>query len=231
MLVATKNVVSRLAPCSVALVGLSLFAAAGCSGWPWRHKDRTTFITPPMRVAAIREIGVRNRRLEVAKQQEACQQLAAQIRTEPDPIVRRAIQETVAEFKTPLADAILMAGLSDSDREVRIVCCRLIGERQTDAAVEKLCQMVSTDDDIDVRTSAVEALGHYKSDAAMRGLAAALKDRDPAMQYAGVLAMKSSTGEDLGNDVSAWRQYAESHSGDASPAASIARQPGDTTPR
>ena len=64
---------------------------------------------------------------------------------------------------------------------------------------------------------------------AVLGLSAAIKDRDPALQYAGVQAMKSASGQDLGNDVEAWRQYAST----LAPAAplggetNVAQQPGE----
>jgi hypothetical protein len=67
-----------------------------------------------------------------------------------------------------------------------------------------------------------------KTKQSVAGLAAALKDRDPAMQYAGVEAMKQVADEDLGNDVQAWRQYADDVIG-SSPAASVAAQPSDDT--
>jgi hypothetical protein len=68
-----------------------------------------------------------------------------------------------------------------------------------------------------------------KTPAAISSLAAALKDRDPAMQYAGVEAMKKVTGEELGNDVEAWRQYAANATGGANPSTAVAAQPSDST--
>jgi HEAT repeat protein len=151
-----------------------------------------------------------------------------QIRTEPDPIVRKAIQETVGEFETPMASAMLLAGLNDEDRDVKVTCARLLGKRKEPKAVEPLSKLVATESDLDVRLAAVDALGAMQTKASIAGLAAALKDRDPAMQYAGVEAMKKvSPDQDLGNDVQAWRSYADSVVGPA-PAASIAAQPGDT---
>ena len=205
----------------VALVG----ALSGCTIGPFARKERTSIITPPMRVAAIREMGAKAHDADAAEQQKMCEQLAAQIRTEPDPIIRRAIQETIAEFKTPLADAVLVAGLSDDDRDVRIACCKLAAKRQDEAAIAKVSQLAAADGELDVRLAAVDALGKFKSPASMPGLAAALKDRDPAMQYAGVEAMKSSTGEKLGNDVAAWRQLAEARMGAGAAATAVATKP------
>ncbi len=212
-----------------AVAALLLGATTGCQLWPWgATKDRTTIITPGMRAASIREMGPRARDEDSEAQTKACEQLALQIRTEPDPIVRRAIQETVAEFETPMASAMLLAGLQDDDRDVKVTCCRLLGERKEPKAVEPLAKLVGADADLDVRLAAVKALGAMKTKESVAGLAAALKDRDPALQYAGVEAMKKvAPDQELGNDVQAWRAYADSIVGPA-PAASIATQPGDT---
>lgn len=179
-----------------------------------------------MRAASIREYAPRARRADPEEQQRICAQLAQQIQTEPDPIVRKVIQETIAEFRTPLADAVILAGLNDEDRDVRLVCCRLLGQRGQADAVEALSRAVGNDGDVDVRMAAVDALGEIKSPACIKGLAMALKDRDPAMQMAGVMAMKNVSGENLGNDVQAWRQYAAQAIGENGDSpVSVATQP------
>jgi hypothetical protein len=200
----------------------------GCALWPWASKDRTNIITPAMRAASIREFAPRGRDASPEEQQRICTQLAQQIQTEPDPIVRKVIQETIGEFHSPLADAVILAGLNDEDRDVRLACCRLLGERGRAESVEGLSRLVKADADVDVRMAAVDALGAIKSPAAVNALAVALKDRDPAMQMAGVMAMKSVSGKDLGNDVQAWRQYAAQAIGENSDSpVSVATQPTD----
>jgi hypothetical protein len=199
---------------------------SGCALWPWASKDRTNIITPAMRAASIREFGPRGRRADPAEQQRICEQLAQQIQTEPDPIVRKVIQQTIGEFQTPLADAVVLAGLNDEDRDVRLTCCRMLGERGHADAVSDLSRVVAVDADVDVRMAAVDALGKIKSPACVKGLAVALKDRDPAMQMAGVMAMKNVSDEDLGNDVQAWRQYAAQAIGeDSNSPVSVAARP------
>ena len=207
---------------------LTITALTGCQLFR-DGKENTTIITPSMRAASIREMGPRAADATDDEQARMCEQLATQIRTEPDPIVRLAIQEAVSQFQTPLANAVLLAGLSDSDRDVRMACCRFLGERGDPSAIGPLSHLVGADADIDVRLAAVDALGKFKTHAAVPGLAAALKDRDPAMQYAGVEGMKNVTGdEDVGNDVKAWRQYAARLTGSAENAA-IASQPAADT--
>lgn len=188
-----------------------LIAVVGCHSWPFgAARDRTSLITPGMRTAAIREMGPRSRKADAAEQEKVCQQLATQIQTEPDPLVRQAIQQTIAEFDTPLASAVLLAGLDDEHREVRITCCRKLGQRRSADAIAKLADVVTKDDDIDVRLAAVDALGQIGSPPAVLALDRALDDRDPAMQFAGVQAMRLASGQDLGPEVAAWRQYAAS---------------------
>ena len=71
---------------------------------------------------------------------------------------------------------------------------------------------------------AAKALGKIKSPEAMKALAVALDDRDPAMQYVGVQSLKSITGKDYGPDVQAWRQVAAGGALPAAPAPSIAER-------
>lgn len=202
----------------------------GCSSWPFRQKERTTLITPGMRMAAIREIGPRAAKVDAQQQRDYCEQLAIQIQTEPDPIVRRTIQETIAEFDQPLAEQVLLAGLSDEDLDVRLACCRKLGERGKPAAIEALGRLVADAEEIDLQLAAVDALGKIKSPESVAALSKALENRDPAMQYAGVQALQQVSEEslrkELGNDVTAWRQYAQSQTG-GTDASSIATQPGE----
>ena len=225
---ATSSLTGPLRALAALTAGLVLTTTMGCSLWPV-NRDKTSIITPSMRMASIREFGPKARDADSAEQNRICQQLAQQIQTEPDPIVRRTIQETIAEFDTPLANAVVLAGLNDDDRDVRVTCCRLLATQNNPAAVGPLSQIVATDTDLDVRLAAVDALGEMKTPGAVQGLAAALKDRDPALQFAGVEGMKKVSGEDLGNDVEAWRQYATRTLGGAQSNSAIAAQPAATT--
>jgi HEAT repeat protein len=219
----------RHAAATAALLAAAI-ATSGCALWPFKDNDRTSIITPAMRAASIREMGPRSQDASDADQLAMCESLAAQIRTEPDPIVRRAIQETIAEFRQPLAAAVLVAGLNDEDRDVRTACCRMLGRRKDAEAVEPLGRIVATEADAEVRMAAIAALGEFKTPASVQALAAAVNDRDPALQYAGVLALEKASGQELGHDVEAWRQYVRQSAPGALPAdgegeISVAAQP------
>lgn len=193
----------------------SLFAGGGCTTipswaarWPIIEPDRTSYKTPKMRADAVRAFAERANGLDSQDQRDLTDQLARQIQIEPDPLVREAIVETIAKFRTPLALQVLGAGLHDQESVVRAACCRVLGERGDPASVESLAVVLRDDESVDVRLAAAEALGGIRSPAAIQALRVALDDRDPAMQLVGVQSMQSISGQDFGGDVSAWRQYA-----------------------
>lgn len=204
------------------LLTLWFVAAAGCQSiphpniWPFPEYERTTYHTPAMRADAIRQFAARSTQTDTPEQRTMTDQLARQIQIEPDPVVRLAVVETVAEFRTPMAQQVLEAGLNDEDRTVRIGCCKELGRRGDAASVAKLAEVLRTDKDFDVRMAATSALGKFKTPESIQALAVALDDNDPAMQYVGVQSMKSATGKDYGPNVETWRQVAR---GGAPPAA------------
>ena len=204
----------------------ALVTVVGCATMPWHERERTTVITPKMRMAAIQEIGLRAQDTDIEEQRRLTEQLATQIQTEPDPIVRRTIQEAIGEFSTPLARDVLIAGLQDDDLDVRLACCQQLGKLADTDAVGALSTALETDAKLDVKLAAVDALGKIKSPLSISALSKAVNDRDPALQYAGVQALKSVSGQELGNDVAAWREYAASQE----PEISVAARPGLWSP-
>lgn len=195
------------------LVLLALVMSSGCSATrPWwlfpDKPDRTSYRTASMRMDAVREIAQQGTGLDDPEQRELTDQLARQIQIEPDPLVREAIVDAMAEFGTPMSSQVLEAALSDTDPQVRRKCCVALGKRGDAASVELLAQVVSTEPEHEVRIAAVDALGKIKSPESIKALSVALEDSDPAMQYAGVRSLQSVTGRDYGGDVSAWLDYA-----------------------
>lgn len=196
-------------PHTALFISATLFLAAGCTTGPFAPKERTSIITPAMRIAAIREGTARARDTDSAAQAKSVDELVTQIRTERDPIVRKAIQESVAEYDVPMARQVLIAGLNDEDLDVRLTCCHCLGGRGEPEAVPALRKILESDDTLDVRLAAADALGKINTPESIEALSLAVKDRDPALQYAGVEALKSISGQDLGNDVKAWQQFTE----------------------
>ncbi len=213
-------------------VAIALAALAGCQTiaehrptfWPFPERKLTTYHTPAMRVDAVREFAMRSTGVDSPDQRQITDQLARQIQVEPDPLVRQAVVRAIAAFHTPLSQQVLEAGLNDENDAVRIECCGALGHRAEVASVNSLATALRGDKNGDVKMAAAEALGKIKSPEAVRALAVALDDRDPAMQYVGVQSLKSITGKDYGPDVQAWRQVAAGGTPPPTAAPSIAER-------
>ncbi len=212
------------------LLLFSLAALAGCQSvwtpnvWPFKEKVRTTYHTPGMRIDALEQFSMRSTGVDTPEQREITDQLARQIQVEPDPLVREAVVKSIAEFRTPMAQQVLEAGLSDADKNVRLACCNALGRRAEAASVAALASTLKTETDIDVRLAAAAALGEIKSPEAISALVVALDDKDPAMQFVGVESLRSITGKDFGPDVQAWRQVATSNTPPAPAPPSVAER-------
>lgn len=213
---------ASLYPHTALIICVTLVAAAGCTSGPFAQKERTSIITPAMRIAAIREGTARARNADATEQTKAVDELVTQIRTERDPIVRKAIQESVAEYDVAMARQVLIAGLNDDDLDVRLTCCHCLGSRGEPEAVPALRKILESDGTLDVRLAAADALGKINTPESIEALSLAVKDRDPALQYAGVEALKNISGKDLGNDVKAWQQFTEQPAPVAQPEVSVA---------
>jgi hypothetical protein len=195
---------------------LLLAGVAGCQTiaehrptfWPFPERKLTTYHTPSMRVDAVNEFAMRSTGVDSPEQREITDQLVRQIQVEPDPLVRQAIVKVASDFRTPMAQQLIEAGLKDDNDAVRTECCRALARRADPASVPSLAAVLTTDKSPDVKMEATHALGKIKSPQAVKALAVALDDRDPAMQYVAVQSMKSATGKDYGPDVDAWRQVA-----------------------
>lgn len=217
---------------NVCLVAALLTAFGGCrmyeryrpTFWPFPERKLTTYHTPAMRVDAVRDFGMKSTHVDSPEQRQITDQLARQIQVEPDPLVRLAIVQAIAEYRTPMAEQVLEAGLNDDDTAVRTSCCRMLGKRGEAASVNSLANVIRSDKDIDVRLAATEALGKIRSPEAVKALAPALEDRDPALQYVGVQSMKAVTGKDYGPDVQAWRTVAAGGTPPPAPAPSMAQR-------
>ena len=86
----------------------------------------------------------------------------------------------------------MLAGLEDSDRDVRIICCETIAKHKFPDSAQKLMKVLSSDTEIDVGLAAAKAFGEFKEDqAVVAALGTALDSNDPALQYRAVQSLAS----------------------------------------
>lgn len=172
--------------------------------------DKTRYgLAPADRVEELRSVAKQAEELSSTRQQLVSEQLSTRLEYESDPIIRREIVKTLAAFSTPGAIAGLNKALQDKDAQVRIAACEAWKQLGGPAAVDALARTLGSDTDIDVRLAATAGLASFHDPKAVRALALALDDPDPALQYRAVQSLQSVSDQDLGNDVNAWRQYAQ----------------------
>ncbi|MEQ8848058.1 HEAT repeat domain-containing protein [Botrimarina sp.] len=198
----------------VALLAALAVLSSGCQSDPrlarlnpFFRPDRTSFATPAERAANVREIADKSTGQDTPEQRELVEQLVETLASENDPLIRQAALESAAAFRTPLSEKALIAALKDNDPHVRRTGCRLLGDRGAADAVDALAAVAQSDDSFDVRVAAARSLGRVG--APKERLLPLLQDPNPAMQLAGVEAMRRTTGRDLGGDVSAYVALAQ----------------------
>lgn len=200
----------------VSVIGLAgcsdLEVASGRSLWPFSLTKDTdsdpNYPAPADRISTLRELAEKASSAGPDERQRISSELAVQIRTETDPMIRVEIIRTLTGYRTATADSILRAALQDTDPDARIAACRAWATRGSEG-VGMLAEALSSDVDPDVRLTAARALGQTGDRGAIAALGTALEDPDPAMQYCAVASLRKITGEDLGRDVDRWRQFVE----------------------
>jgi HEAT repeat protein len=192
-------------------------AAGGCAdfapSWnPFASRDARQLAklpTPAKQMKALDKLGSEASSMSPEQQQQTAADLGQKMQTETDALMRAQLVRTSAHFGAPAADATLLKGLSDSDRDVRIVACQACGKRKDPAMVVRLSEVLSGDTDLDVRMAAATALGETGDPEATKALGLALEDNNPALQFRVVQSLSQVTGKTYGNDVAAWRDYVQ----------------------
>ncbi|MBN1910603.1 MAG: HEAT repeat domain-containing protein [Pirellulales bacterium] len=225
------------------LVLIGVFVACGpvgCNGpdaggpFAWKNPfaevpDSVPGVVPPYkRMAEYRRLAKEGTKAEPARRQEVAQRLAGEMQAEPDPMIRAQIARTLGAYPTPEAAAALRQALEDSSTDVRIAACKSWGDWSTwgdPNAIKWLNERVASDMDNDVRREATEQLGRTDNPAALTGLSVALDDQSPVLQRQAVLSLREVTNEDLGHDVSRWRQFCRARVPNSETPTAVAAQP------
>jgi hypothetical protein len=194
---------------------ISGLCLVGCAGpLPWKDGKQIALekerygLTADQRIKELRQQAQEARNATPAAQAAFTTELVSTMLAEHDPRVRARIIGLAAEFNEDAARAICVGGLDDPDAMVRMAACDAWVEIGGSEAVRHLAHRYRSDDDIDVRLHVLRAIGDLGDDEAVPVLAEALEAADPAVQYRAVAALKDVTGEDLGNDVNVWREWA-----------------------
>ena len=163
--------------------------------------------TPTQRVEELRALAVNAGSLSPQQQGFAAEKLGAEVETEGDPMIRRELVATLGAFAGQQSVPALHAAMTDPEAVVRAAGCEAWAQRTTEESYAVLAHTMSTDSNAEVRQAATKALANFKSPDAMRTLASALDDKDPATQLLAMRSLESATGQNLGNSVTKWREF------------------------
>ena len=132
----------------------------------------------------------------------------------------------LGELNCPEANVALEQALNDPDPDIRIEAVQSWQQKPARIAIAQLQGVIGSDTNTDVRLAATRALGSFTGENAVRALAMALTDSDPALQVRATESLKNATGQDIGADVAAWQDFVQQYGIELQekPASRIARQ-------
>ena len=204
------------------LVTLATFCCglAGCTNGPlneatWRNPFETVDTTykeaygqTPSEVAKqLRNLSGKVAEMAAADQQKTALDLTKRYESENDPLLRRELIYALGSFPDPYVAPGLRAAMSDPDPFVRVEACRAWGRRSSAEAMRVLANAIEMDESVDVRQAAIQNIKRFEHPDAVRALAGALRERDPALQLLAMQSLKGASGKDLGNDVRTWDEF------------------------
>ena len=202
---------------SVVLLFGTIFQVVGCQSRPivnwnwvndrawaeWRDDDRY-MTTWHEKEAYLEELRDQADSLPIAEQRQHATALSEQIKAEKIPVVRRELVRTLALFHVVESEPGLQTALEDSDPDIRIAACKAMGTRPGKVAKDALLKVIRSDEDGDVQSAGLRALGGFEGQDVYDELKNALVSRDPAIQYAGIQGLRRLTGQDWGEDPETW---------------------------
>ncbi len=171
--------------------------------------------TPKDRVEEFRKLAKHAKKQSPEEQEKSVAFLCREYRGESNGWVQREILRALAEFPQPTAGDVLVHALEDDSALTRRTACAGLGKRGDDIAVRELVRVLGSETNDDVRMEAATALGATGSKAALGPLSEAMAGADPAMQTQAEQALVAISGHDFGNNVQAWRDYAQTGHSDA----------------
>lgn len=132
---------------------------------------------------------------------------------DPDPTVRAACVKALGMHGS-VEDAVLLANLLEDDAAlVRWESAKALQRVHNPAAVAPLMNLVSSDEDADVRMAAAYALGQYNQAKVFHCLVGALDDHSYGVTQASRWSLGMLTGYDFGDDGSLWLIWAKKNAG------------------
>lgn len=155
----------------------------------------------------LQELAAAAPRMQQAEQERVSRDIANLFNDDPIVLLRIEAVRSLVPFRTQVASDTLVQASKDESADVRIAACQALADRQDPQGIAALQSVIGSDTEIDVRLAAARALGTFRSQQSMNALALALDDPDPAMQFRVMESLRNVSGQNLGGNVVAWREF------------------------
>lgn len=146
-----------------------------------------------------------------SQQDEIAQRLKDVIFRDPIVLLRLHAVQQLGRLSCPNALDALQTASKDRNTEIRVAAARSLGKMAHPDAIPILQEVIGSDMNGDVRLAATQAMGSFSSVQSLEALSIAIEDKDPALQVAAIESLEKVTGQNLGPDVFAWKNYLSSH--------------------
>ncbi len=145
----------------------------------------------------------------VAEKNQAAEELAKLALHDPILLVRLHAVSKLGELDCAESHEALREAGRDPEAKVRLTAVNSWRKMSGETAVPMLQKILGSDTNVDVRLEATEALGDFSGTNSIAALRMALSDPDPAILARAKQSMARVSGESFGDDLRAWRQYAD----------------------
>lgn len=143
----------------------------------------------------------------VEDQQRVAQTISEVVLRDPVLLLRLHGVKLLGKLQCPLANQTLQNASKDNNPDIRIAAVKSWQGMEAQTAIPQLQSIIGSDTNIDVRLAATRALSNFNGQQAISATSLALQDDDPALQLRAVESLQKITGEQIGRDVSKWKQY------------------------
>lgn len=193
--------------------------ATGCAGGPlglarfnpslreeWK-KDEAYGHTMHQRLEELQAWATEAPQMSPEKRRELAGKIQGNLAQEANVALLQQSAWTLGRLQVPEADEGLRQLVEHASPEVRSAACLGWRYRGGNDARDTLARVLNSDTDGDVRVAAARQLAFFRDPESIAALGIALDDPSPALQYRSVESLKVITGENYGNNVTAWREF------------------------
>ena len=145
------------------------------------------------------------------EQDKIARELSEIVRNDQVLLLRLNAVHLLGQLNCPESIDALKQASTDPDPDIRIAAIQSWKNLSANVAIGQLQEIIGSDTNTDVRLAATRALGNFTGENAVRALALALTDSDPALQVRATESLRSVTGENIGADVAAWQNFVQQY--------------------